>query len=619
MQTNQLNSDRANISSHGNKTSRKGFLRWTRLAAAGALVLTLALACTTPAPETADTTAVAPTERAEELPTATASTAPAEAPRESEAEKTPEAEPFEGTLRFIVVNSDDDSAARLAALNDQHGFESLFKARVGIESGVSAIAEIDMRDPAGRVMVRLKKDMPEGQTQPSEMAVKDLALSTETEAVIYQNEAEGLVFFWTESLGQAQFAPATQEMVGKAIAAPMFDVRRDKTGDANWIKAVVSADAQGASVYQLTHESDDRGTWVKLANPITVLERETIFAEAGAVAEAEGKLRSEVLSVELLRSFGYDSWEKVGEEQGKWLRSIVGGTDLTGLQGEMQTAINNGTFYDADGNISVEWKNRGLELMMGVMKDKLKAELDTLTDPEAEGVDYPRLLETVITINGKAIPISLHHGSALYNLYRDKSVWDYTTSVPGLISTYLDPDFQTGISTIFEQFLVDQKLDVKAGFAESSFVIRDGKIVNVGEVADARRVGVEKIDKIEFYELHEQEFWVLEHLQRDTAPYALNPHYDGDAATPFIDFIWFVKDGTLSFVHIQPGNINKDRKASLLWPLYRNSISTAMTDLTFAFRAKSLESGVGSNEFLDSFIKPTNSAVRRLIDEVQAK
>lgn len=283
MQTNQLNSDKANIASNGSKTNRKGFLRWAGLAAAGALVLALVSACTTPAPETSEKTAIAPTERAEEMPTAT--TAPVEATRKSETEKTPEAEPFEGTLRFIVVNGDDDSSARLAALNDQHHFESLFEARIGIESGVSAIAEIDMRDPAGRVMVRLKKDLPEGQNQPSEMAVKDLALSTETEAVIYQNEAEGLVFFWTESLGTAQFAPAKQEIVGEAVAAPMFDVRRDKTGDANWIKAVVGNDAQGASVYQLTHESDDRGTWVKLANPITVLERETIFAEAGEVAE----------------------------------------------------------------------------------------------------------------------------------------------------------------------------------------------------------------------------------------------------------------------------------------------------------------------------------------------
>ncbi len=285
MQTNPLNSDKANISDNGNNTSRKGFLRWARLAAAGALVLALALACTTPTPEIPENTAIEPTERAPELPTATAATAPAEATRESEAEITPEAEPFEGTLRFSVVDGDDDSAARLAALNDQHGFERLFEARVGIESGVSAIAEIDMRDPAGRVMVRLKKDMPAGQTQPSEMAVKDLALSTETEAVIYQNEAEGLVFFWTESLGQAHFTPATQEMVGEAVAAPMFDVRRDKTGDANWIKAVVGSDAQGASVYQLTHESDDRGTWVKLANPITVLESETIFVEAEQAVE----------------------------------------------------------------------------------------------------------------------------------------------------------------------------------------------------------------------------------------------------------------------------------------------------------------------------------------------
>ncbi|MGC9396059.1 MAG: hypothetical protein ACP5J4_14545, partial [Anaerolineae bacterium] len=287
MQTNPLNNDKATISGHNNNTSRKGFLRWAGLAAAGALVLALALACTTPVPETPASTTVAPTERVPELPTATATTASAEAPSESAAEKTPEAATFEGTLRFIVVDGDDDSAARLAALNDQHGFESLFEARVGIESGVSAIAEIDMRDPAGRVMVRLKKDIPAGQTQPSEMAVKDLALSTETETVIYQNEAEGLVFFWTESLGQAQFAPAKQEMVGEAVAAPMFDVRRDKTGDANWIKAVVGSDAQGAKIYQITHESEANGNWVLLANPVEVPESETIFAQAEVVEAVE--------------------------------------------------------------------------------------------------------------------------------------------------------------------------------------------------------------------------------------------------------------------------------------------------------------------------------------------
>lgn len=332
---------------------------------------------------------------------------------------------------------------------------------------------------------------------------------------------------------------------------------------------------------------------------------------------AKDKLNNEV-SAELLQSFGYESWEKVGEEQAVWLKSILAGTDLNGLQIEMQAAINNGTFYNADGNISVEWKNRALELMMGVMKDKLRVELDTLTDPEAEGVDYPRLLESVITINGKAIPISLHHGSALYNLYRDKSDGDATTLVPGLISTYRDPDFQEGVSTIFEQFLIDRELDVNAGFAESSFIVKDGKIVNVGEVADAKRVGVEEIDKIEFFRLHEQELWVLENMQRDITPYALNPHYDGDAATPFIDFIWFIRGKTLTFVHVQPGNVDKEKEAWILYAVFRDSLAQAMANLSFALRAEPLESRVATNEYSDFYIA-LKGQVRKEIDVFKAK
>lgn len=341
------------------------------------------------------------------------------------------------------------------------------------------------------------------------------------------------------------------------------------------------------------------------AEPV-VEEVEPVAETQSEVEMAINELHEEVLSAELLRSFGFESWEdeKMGDEQRAWLSSIVGGTDLIGLEGDMQTAIDNGTFYDSDGSINMEWRNRVLEMMMGVMKERMRAKLDKLTDADGE-INSPRLLQTQLNIGGKPINIIYHTGNRFDELYEDNQ--EKRHARVALMQELMNrSDLQADFASKAVRFWESKGLNI-LNVRDNSYKIDmiSGEAVEVQDLTP----GVGLPDEIHYYVLNEGDDSLITDLRNSSlAVSASSTGEDMYNGVPLANFVWYteVVEGRriMKFVNLAPGN-RSDLDTPTLLAQFMGVPSNSVTNLMVVLGHNGWDSfnGKGPNDYVVDMIE----------------